>query len=62
MTRDDIRNTPIPAIKEELGGDYYYKCPYKDCGKMIKSEWVACPYCGALIMWESDYSDSKPKR
>lgn len=53
-TTDDIRNTPVPAIKEELGGGFYYRCPYKDCGKVVKSDWVACPYCGAMIVCESD--------
>ena len=50
----DIRNTPLPAIKEELGGGYYYRCPYRKCGKIVKSDWIACPYCGALIYCDKD--------
>lgn len=58
----DIRNTPLPAIKEELGGDYYYRCPYASCNKIVKSEWVACPYCGALLDFKTDYNDNERRR
>ena len=47
-------NIPLEAIKEELGGDYYFRCPWKDCNKVIKSEWNWCPYCGAKIIYNKD--------
>lgn len=50
----DIRNTPLPAIKEELGGDYYYRCPIRKCGEIIKSQWKFCPHCGQMILQEED--------
>jgi rubrerythrin len=50
----DIRNTPLPAIKEELGGDYYYRCPVRKCGEIIKSSWRYCPSCGQRIQQEED--------
>ena len=43
---------PIKPIKEELGGDYYYRCPWLSCNKIVKKEWNACPYCAQRLDWE----------
>lgn len=45
-------NKPMKPVKEELGGDYYYRCGLLRCDNVIKQEYVACPYCGTLIQWE----------
>ena len=51
-----LRRNPMPAIREELGGDFYYRCPWKDCGRIVRSEYVACPWCGAMLCFPySDY-------
>lgn len=46
---------PKIPVREELGGDYYYRCGWLSCNQVIKHEWVACPYCGQAIRWEDDY-------
>ena len=47
-------NKPMKPIKEELGGDYYFRCGYALCNKVIKQEWMACPFCSTKIDWEED--------
>lgn len=42
------------AIKEELGGGYYYRCPLLTCNKVIKSEFDFCPYCGSHLIFVDD--------
>lgn len=39
----------IPAIKYELGGDYYFKCPVQECGAELKSYHNFCWKCGQRI-------------
>lgn len=42
------------VIREELGGDYFYRCPWLKCNKIARREWVACPYCGQMLFFEED--------
>ena len=50
---DDWENkTPRNAIREELGGDYFYKCPWMSCNATVKRSWVACPMCGQKLMFD----------
>ena len=49
-----IRNTPKLAIKEELGGGYYYRCPWISCNKVVSSDWLFCPFCGQKIVFDKD--------
>lgn len=46
---------PVKPIKEELGGDYYYRCPWLTCSTVIRSDYDYCPKCGAKFIWEDDY-------
>ena len=39
-------------VKEELGGDYYYRCPWIACNSVLKSEDNFCPKCGQKINWK----------
>lgn len=49
-----LRYTPKMAIKEELGGGYYYRCCWVNCDTIVKSEWRFCPYCGQLLKFPND--------
>ena len=52
------RNIPMKPIKEELGGDYYYRCPWLICNKVVRSDYIACPYCGQMLLFpKDDYED-----
>lgn len=46
---------PREAIREELGGGYYYRCPWLACNKIVRSEWDYCPYCGVKLLFNDDY-------
>jgi len=54
--RAAIENSiPRKPIKQELGGGYYYKCPFLSCGETIHKWYEYCPYCGVKIDWSDDY-------
>lgn len=53
-TRAIENSKPRMVIKEELGGDYFYRCPILICNKIIKSEYSYCPYCGARVIFSED--------
>ena len=38
----------------ELGGGYYYRCPWLACDKIVKSDYDYCPYCGQRLLFEVD--------
>lgn len=60
MTVEEMKErlTPKMVVKEELGGDYYYRCGWLSCNMIVRSDWVACPYCGAILQFPlSDYED-----
>lgn len=62
MTNEEmkIRYTPKMAIKEELGGGYFYRCPWISCDTIVKSDTNYCPMCGQRIIFEySDYEENK---
>ena len=53
-----IRYTPKMAIKEELGGDYYFRCPWISCNKIVRSDQNYCGACGQKLKFPlSDYED-----
>lgn len=56
MTDEEIklRLYPMKAIKYELGGDYYYKCPYIKCGVVVRSDQNYCGNCGQKLVFEED--------
>jgi len=54
MKRDNTRDIPLPAIREELGGGYYYRCPVTKCNKIVRSEWNFCPICGQCLSIDKD--------
>lgn len=41
---------PKMAIKQELGGGFYYKCPWIACNTDLKRYWNYCPNCGQRII------------
>ncbi len=55
--RDSTRDIPLPVIREELGGGYYYRCPVIKCNKIVKSEWDYCPGCGQHLCFDIDYTE-----
>ena len=65
MSNEEIllRLQPKQAIREELGGDYYWRCPWLACNKIIRSEWFYCPACGQAVFFEKDsYTEEKGAR
>ena len=56
IVNDEIyeRLRPKKAIKEELGGGYFYRCPYLLCNLTVRSDWEFCPYCGTKLVFEED--------
>lgn len=52
-----IRYTPKKVVKEELGGDIYYRCPWVSCNKIVRSDMNFCPQCGQFLLFpNSDYN------
>lgn len=55
-----LRYTPKMAIREELGGGYYYRCPWITCNVIVKSEDRYCRACGQRIVFpNSDYEENE---
>ena len=56
IVSDEIyqRLKPKEVIKEELGGDYYYRCPWLNCDKIVRSDFKYCPMCGQLLKFPKD--------
>ena len=46
-----VNHKPMKPVREELGGDFYYRCGLYRCNNVIKQNFYACPYCGTLIDW-----------
>ena len=60
MTTEEmkIRYTPKMVIREELGGDYYYRCCWISCNKIVRSDMKFCPECGQRLLFPlSDYEE-----
>lgn len=58
MSEEELRLKPMQAIKIELGGDYYYKCPYVKCGVIVRSDHNYCYACGQKLLFNVDsYTD-----
>lgn len=45
---------PKMVIRIELGGDYYFKCPWIICNETIKREWNYCPACGQHLKFPEE--------
>lgn len=56
-----IRYTPKMAIREELGGDFYYRCCWITCNKIVRSDWKFCPACGQSLLFPSSDYEEYPK-
>lgn len=56
MTDEEIklRLQPKKAIREELGGGYFYRCPWLTCDKVVRSDFEWCPWCGQRLEFEVD--------
>ena len=50
------RDIPKKVIREELGGDYYYRCPWIVCNEIVKSGQNYCSNCGQRLKFD-DYED-----
>ena len=50
-----IRFKPKMVVKEELGGDFYYRCPWISCNKIVESNMNYCSNCGQKL--EFPYGD-----
>ena len=46
------KQTPLPAQKHELGGDYYYRCYWVSCNADVKSYDRYCPMCGQRLLFD----------
>lgn len=42
---------PNEVVREELGGDYYYRCGWLLCNKIVKADYDYCPYCGTKLIF-----------
>lgn len=42
---------PMPPIKHELGGSYYWTCPWYACGNTVTRWKNYCDQCGQRIDW-----------
>lgn len=49
---EEERLAPKLVKREELGGDFYYRCPWIVCDKILKRDWDFCPYCGQKLVYE----------
>lgn len=48
------RDIPKKVVREELGGDYYYRCGWLACNQIVRSDWDYCPYCGTKLDFQID--------
>lgn len=57
--REDAIQNAIPRkpIKHELGGGFYYQCPWIKCNESLKRYYRYCPGCGQKLLWENDYDE-----
>ena len=52
-----IKYTPKNVVTEELGGGYFYRCPWISCNTIVKSEDNYCRNCGQKLSFPfSDYN------
>ena len=61
MTNEEmrVRYTPKKAIREELGGGFYYRCCWIKCNTIVRSDMNYCPMCGQRLFFDySDYDDT----
>jgi len=49
-----LNYTPKKPRKQELGGDFYYKCHWISCNEDITKWFNYCPKCGQRIDWSDE--------
>jgi hypothetical protein len=49
LIRDDAKEPDMV----ELGGDYYFRCPWLVCGRTLHRDMQFCPGCGQRILWRA---------
>ena len=42
---------PLPPVRHELGGGFYYQCHWIACGETVNKFMDYCPRCGQRIDW-----------
>ena len=56
MSENEIKaienSIPRTVVREELGGDFYYRCPWIVCNTTVHSTWKYCPMCGQKLDFE----------
>lgn len=56
--RRAIENSiPREPIKHELGGGYYYTCPWYSCGNTVHRWDKYCSRCGQKLLFEIEDED-----
>ena len=45
------RDEPLPPIRHDLGGGYYYKCHWMVCNTDVNRFMNFCPGCGQRLRW-----------
>lgn len=53
--------TPQKPIKHELGGGYYYTCPWLKCGNTVHKYDRYCSQCGQRLSFDDYYVDDFEK-
>ena len=48
----DKKRWCVKPVREELGGDYYYKCGWFPCNHYITGMDNYCSQCGTKIKWD----------
>ena len=43
---------PMPPVRHELGGGYYYTCYWLTCNNTVSRYQEYCDQCGQKILWE----------
>jgi hypothetical protein len=51
-----IKQEPKEPRRIELGGGYYYKCPWLGCDSDVSTMDNYCSRCGQRLMW-GDYDE-----
>lgn len=47
-----VKQQPLPAKRIKLGGDYYFKCYWDECGADVTIYHNYCWHCGQRLSYE----------